>query len=82
MLFSQRDQAKSGALIYEITIRGRLQAHAEAEEAIKGDAGVASSVPAENEFVQVALGMRLAQSVIDPLCPTLEVREDPVDPFQ
>lgn len=81
-LFSQCDQAKSGALIYEITIRGRLQAHAKAEEAIKGDAGVASSVPAENEFVQVALGVRFAQSVIDTLCPTFEVREDPMDPLQ
>ena len=43
---------------------------------------MASSVPAEDEFVEIALDKGLSQSVKDALGPSLEVREDPVDPFQ
>ena len=43
---------------------------------------MASPVPAEDEFVEVALDMGLAQSVEDALGPSLEVREHAVDPFQ
>ena len=73
---------RSGALIDEVAIGGGPEVDADPQETIKGDARMASSVPAEDEFVEVALDMGLAQSVKDALGPSLEVREDPVDPFQ
>ncbi len=72
----------SDPLIDEVTIGGGSETHADPEETIKGDTRVASSVPAEDEFVEVALDMGFAQSVEDALGPSLEVREHAVDPFQ
>ena len=80
--FGELRQAGSGTLIDEIAIGGGPEPHAEPEKAVEGDAGVASSVPAEDEFVEIALDMGLSQSVEDALGPSLEVREDPVNPFQ
>lgn len=80
--FGEPRQAGSGTLIDEVAIGGGPEADAEPEKAIEGDPRVASPVPAEDEFVEIALDMGLAQSVKDALGPSLEVREDPVDPFQ
>jgi len=80
--FGEPRQAGSGTLIDEVAIGGGPEADAKPKKAIEGDPRVASPVPAEDEFVEIALDMGLAQSVKDALGPSLEVREDPVDPFQ
>jgi hypothetical protein len=73
----------SDPLIDEVTIGGGCDAHADPKETIKGDTRVASPVPAEDEFVEVALDMGRAQSVEDALgrrfksCP--RKLEDPIE---
>ena len=54
----------------------------DAEQAVEGDARVPPPVPAEHEFVEITVEMRLAQSVIDTGAPSLQVGEHSVNPGQ
>ena len=80
--FCDRFRAASDALIDEIAIGCRPEAEADPKERVESALRVTSSVPSEHELVEVALDMGLAQAVKDALRPSLEVREDAVDPRQ
>ena len=51
-----------------------------ADQGAKGGGSVAPAVPAEHEFVKVALQVFPAQAMECAESPSLEVRKDPVDP--
>ena len=80
--FCDRFRAASDALIDEIATGCRPEAEADPEARVMRALRVTSSVPSEHELVKVALDMGLAQAVKDALRPSLEVREDAVDPRQ
>ena len=70
----------SDDLIDEIPIAGMALSEAVADRGAKGGGSVAPAVPAEHEFVKMALQVFPAQAMERAKSPSLEVRKDPVDP--
>ena len=70
--------AAPGAPVDDVTIRGRRQCQADAEQAVDGGPAVADPVPAEGGLVHVALDALPVQPVVHALRPALEVQEDAV----
>jgi len=69
-------------MIDEVATGGGPEANAGPQETVESDAGVASSVPVEDDPVKTAPDMGHAQAVADAHGPSPEVREDPVYPVQ
>lgn len=72
----------SDALLDEVAIRGRGKVEPYAEQPFEGTMHVSAAVPSEHELVEVALHVALPEAVEGALGPSLEVREDAVDPVQ
>ena len=70
----------SDDLIDEIPIAGMALSKAVADQGVEGGGSVAPAVPAEHEFVKMALQVFPAQAMERAESPSLEVRKDPVDP--
>ena len=64
-------------MIDEVAIGGRPEVEADPQEPVEGDVRVASSVPAEDKFVEITLDMGLAQAVVNALGPGLEGKPTP-----
>ena len=72
----------SSALIDKVSVCRGCKSGADAEERVEGGGRVAPSVPAEDEFVEVAVQMGAAQAVEGPERPAFEVGEHAMDPLQ
>jgi hypothetical protein len=72
----------SDALIYEIAIRRGCETDTDPDQRIEGTACVSPPVPAEHEFVEIALQMAFPEAVKHTVRPSLQVGEDAVNPVQ
>jgi len=73
---------RSDALVDEVAVGSLGQAHRQPGKRVEGGSGVPPPVPAEDEFVEIALQVGFAQAVEGAQTPALQVGEHPVHPGQ
>ena len=64
-----RERGPSGALFNKITTCRWPETNTDPQQRVKGASHVSPSVPAEHEFVEIALQMALSEAVEDAFCP-------------
>ena len=77
-----REQGPSGALFNKITICRWPETNTDPQQRVEGASHVSPPVPAEHEFVEIALQMGLSEAVEDAFCPCFQVGEHAVDPVE
>ena len=75
-------QGPSGTLFNKITICRWPETNTDPQQRVEGTSKVSPSVPAEHEFVEIALQMAFSEAVEDAFCSCFQIGEHAVDPVE
>src|SRR6201994_5186340 len=76
-----RPQA-SDALVDEVAVGSVTEARRQTDKCVEGGAGMAPSIPAKDELVEIPVEMRLTHTVEGAQAPALQIGKHPMDPGQ
>jgi len=79
---SCHERGPSGALFNKIAICRWPEINPDPQQRVEGASHVSPSVPAEHEFVEMALKMAFSEAVEDAFCLRFQVGEHAVDPVE
>src|ERR1700757_300562 len=72
----------SDALVDEVAVGSGTEARRQTDKCVEGGAGMAPSIPATDELVEIPVEMRLTHTVKGAQAPALQIGKHPMDPGQ